>query len=105
MNEVATRGPVCLSYSLFRAQWLTEARMRTPDSRLFPDVPLSGFVSPWLTVPFLPGGKNNQSPGNAKLRMMALEFTPFYRDAPKKTKPGIANALVARIHDLSPRGR
>jgi hypothetical protein len=51
------------------------------------------------------GGKNNQHIGNARLRTMAREVYPVYRNSPKKDKPSVALLLVEQVQSLKPAGR
>ncbi|EEC44564.1 predicted protein [Phaeodactylum tricornutum CCAP 1055/1] len=51
------------------------------------------------------GGRNNQHPGNDKLRLMAKHCTRVYHVAQKKQKAAIAKLLVKQIHNLCPSGR
>jgi hypothetical protein len=51
------------------------------------------------------GGKNNQHPGNEKLRLMAIKYSSFYRAATKKEKPAISLLLVYLVQSTKPNGR
>jgi hypothetical protein len=51
------------------------------------------------------GGKNNQHPGNDKIRLVAIKYSSFYQAALKKEKPAIALLLVHQVQSTKPIGR
>jgi hypothetical protein len=51
------------------------------------------------------GGKNNQAPGNMRLRNVARFYCQQYRISKKKEKSEISRHLVSMVRNLAPPGR